>query len=461
MERPIYNGRPIHLEGPPITIHTPPFAPSPPITIYTPPFARIKEKVNNLDTVTLQQNAVNMLELTGLLFLAAGEIYGSKRERENAIYPLLCTLLDVSFYAREPMPGNEWTEIDGVHYVDVTALNPKARATGLYVELRNELDMKGVSGMQLARTYQRRISTDDHRDVRAVSCCPAIHMIVAGTDIRFYGAVLADVLIVQPLTDVLSLRGGPEVEERISYVAKVFQVIRDGYRDLSEWYRALRPTVASPYPVHVLPNPTLAPTAPPLPLPLSFLYRFDYPGRCRAGDASTIIQYFRCALFQAQFGKSEVLVKFCFRYCERAHRLLADHDPPLAPKLHACVRLLGGVTMVVMDIVPGYDNAATKYRHRELPAEVFGEVSMAVELLHDAGLVHGDLRRPNVMAVEREPGRMGAMLLDFNWAGEDGEVRYPALLNQRGQIDWADGVRPGRPIRMQHDKDMLAKLMYA
>lgn len=96
-------------------------------------------------------------------------------------------------------------------------------------------------------------------------------MTVSGTDIRFYGAVLAEVSIVQPLTDALSLSGDPDAEERISHAAKVFQVIRDGYRALSRWYRALRPTVASPYPVHILPNPTIAPTVPPLPLPLSFL----------------------------------------------------------------------------------------------------------------------------------------------------------------------------------------------
>lgn len=69
--------------------------------------------------------------------------------------------------------------------------------------------------------------------------------------------------------------------------------------------------------------------------------------------------------------------------------------------------------------------------------------------------MHGDLRRPNIMTLERERVRMGAMLLDFNWAGENGQVRYPALLNQ-SEIAWADGVKPGGPIRIQHG--MLARL---
>lgn len=152
----------------------------------------------------------------------------------------------------------------------------------------------------------------------------------------------------------------------------------------------------------------------------------------------------------------EVVVKFCFRYGEAAHRLLADREPPLAPKLHRCVPLLGGVTMVVMDIAPGFDDFETTQVNFKLPSATLADIRTAVAELHSAGLVHGDVRRPNVVAAQRGDGEIGGMLIDFDWAGEEGRVRYPAALN--GGLGWASGVHAGSLIKCAHDDGMVEKL---
>ncbi len=112
--------------------------------------------------------------------------------------------------------------------------------------------------------------------------------------------------------------------------------------------------------------------------------------------------------------------------------------------------------MVGMDIVSGGAsvNAASEYPWASLPRGVVQDVSSALEVLHALGR---PVHRHNVMDVKRE-GRAGAMLVDFYWAGEDGRVRYPAWLNMRGGIAWAEGFEPEGPIRVQHDREMLSYL---
>jgi hypothetical protein len=52
-----------------------------------------------------------------------------------------------------------------------------------------------------------------------------------------------------------------------------------------------------------------------------------------------------------------------------------------------------------------------------------------LKTLHDQNLVHVYLRRPNILTY-----KYGCVILiDFEWSGEAGVVRYPALLNPRSR----------------------------
>jgi serine/threonine protein kinase len=143
-----------------------------------------------------------------------------------------------------------------------------------------------------------------------------------------------------------------------------------------------------------------------------------------------------------------VIVKFTPSYCARAHKLA--HEMGSAPKLWFCGEVESvGMFVVVMDFVEGrrVDNDEPR-----LPEKVLERLRKAILALHNANLVHGDLRGPNVILQERKDS-LRAMLLDFDWGGDDGQVFYPADVNL--QLTWHGDVKPGALIRREHDVFML------
>ena len=89
--------------------------------------------------------------------------------------------------------------------------------------------------------------------------------------------------------------------------------------------------------------------------------------------------------------------------------------------------------------------------------DVSKKVLEAIQVVHSAGYVLGDVRPPNVMIGEVDEVK----LIDFNWAGEwtegdgsDGAVRYPAYMSQG---IWTDGIKPMEKINKNPYIDMPAK----
>jgi serine/threonine protein kinase len=110
--------------------------------------------------------------------------------------------------------------------------------------------------------------------------------------------------------------------------------------------------------------------------------------------------------------------------------------------------------MVVMEYVDGDTLAVAKQKmSKELVETVRSAVRRALDLLHDARLVFGDLRPPNVMITK--DGQV--KLIDFNWAGEEGQAKYPSLISTK--ITWPDGVKALNVMSREHDLDMLSKLI--
>ncbi|KAJ4452987.1 hypothetical protein PAPYR_12671 [Paratrimastix pyriformis] len=79
------------------------------------------------------------------------------------------------------------------------------------------------------------------------------------------------------------------------------------------------------------------------------------------------------------------------------------------------------------------------------------------ELLHAQGLAHGDLRRCNV-GLARAPPTADPWLcvLDYDWAGPAGAVRYPPNINH--EIRWPKGALGEAPIKVEHDLHWLELL---
>jgi hypothetical protein len=157
----------------------------------------------------------------------------------------------------------------------------------------------------------------------------------------------------------------------------------------------------------------------------------------------------RSLLFKAKTGDGDrICVKFVRRYGEDVHNWCAAKG--FAPKLIAYEELPGGWYMVVMDLLDeSWVPLADKTDHPEGLKE---RVHDAIAQLHQARMVHGDVRETNLMV--KDSG-LEFMLVDYDWAGSEGHAKYPRHVNKAGR---PAGVEDGQLILSQHDDLMLAAM---
>lgn len=152
-----------------------------------------------------------------------------------------------------------------------------------------------------------------------------------------------------------------------------------------------------------------------------------------------------------------------------------------APPLLSCQRLPGPWLMVVM---PYLKDVSTWSAAMQKPED---RLHAAVNVLHSAGYVHGDLRGCNVMMDNEkvrgssfEPVCLDAATLssapywhfhcskrlwivqvyvvDFEWAGKEGEARYPLYINH-ANIQWPEGASDSKLITKAHDLHWVRVLL--
>ena len=146
---------------------------------------------------------------------------------------------------------------------------------------------------------------------------------------------------------------------------------------------------------------------------------------------------------------TQVVVKFVETYGEEAHKAMVDVG--FAPTLLYCGPIQPGdlhnLTMVVMEYVSMRDPA-----HMQGAPELL-QLHEIINTLHAKGFVFGDLRLPNIVITDK--GQV--QLIDFDWAGEEHQVRYPISISTA--IRWAEGVKGLGLIKKEHDWFMLGQLL--
>ncbi len=154
-------------------------------------------------------------------------------------------------------------------------------------------------------------------------------------------------------------------------------------------------------------------------------------------------------------------VKFSKRYSSEAHK--AACDAGIAPALRAVNAVCDWIMIVMDDITAEYSNtmwdikysgkkkAGTGKRQakpqeehaaqpRVKPAVSLEEVQKQVEaelkVLHAKGLVHADVRDVNVLVRNEDvpDDKADFKIVDWDWAGRLGEVKYPRAINREGII---------------------------
>jgi hypothetical protein len=284
--------------------------------------------------------------------------------------------------------------------------------------------------------------------IRKQCCCPSLIITIAGPWIAILGAVFLDYPVVQPLTDFLWVGDNPQQPSRLTHLTRVFHCVSLALQELREYYGGLPDTGNPPgrffpYVTHYLDSSNRR-------IEFSYISKLD-----KTNDSKAIF----LARTQDTNEPKTIVVKFVQSYNSEAHALLQEHG--LAPALlydgsrQSETRFASDRSMIIMDFVRGVD--LDLHTERPTPPCILKDVRKALQLLHDHDIVFGDLRPPNVMAVQDADGRAtGGMLVDFDWCGKHGEGVYPLCMNQ--VIKWAAGMEPGETMYKHHDDAMFLRL---
>jgi hypothetical protein len=269
---------------------------------------------------------------------------------------------------------------------------------------------------------------------------------IAGS--AFTGAVHFDVL--SPVIPLAWNRHELQLKE---LAAKIFGAFRIAARDLRSYYELRPPPMSG--------------------LQFPYLREFSYRGRGVQRSFRYLQQMFdERLIFRAQLDPENpdemqvdsvepvhVIIKFVRRYSVEAHDYCAGQG--CSPQLMGYEMLAGGWYMLVMEEVdlvvykPFSGSYPSKYTF-PVREQLRPVVVRLIEGLHGKGCVHGDLRGANLLvAID---GRRESLfkLVDFDWAGEAGVVKYPANMNP--DIGWPKGAEYGQPIEKAHDLEMLNSL---
>ncbi|KAF9476230.1 hypothetical protein BDN70DRAFT_897494 [Pholiota conissans] len=443
----IYNSRPLTLQPPPISIYHPVFAKF--TQLMATPYTNMDFSYEELEQA--------------IKFIASSlPFYEDEKSRQDSILGLASVASGILTSSAFNLKSGMFSP-DGVCSVECPVFTEKYQSTqavmGIQV-LESEVGTGGCDpAAQAECAYVAICSSDEVASVlilifeplRQVSCCPAFLVGIAGPYITVAGAVFADHFISERLTDYIFIGPKPTLDERSSLdegarrIAQLLRTLTICFQDLKLYYSQLRsppryrksrlPSSPSPFPPHFKEYSVD-----------NITYTLKYIDHLAPFDKQKAV--FK-AIATSTTKTKTVVVKFTPRYGSEGHRLLAAAKPrPLAPQLYFCEKAESvGMYVVIMEFI---EDCPVR-----IPMDVAeaSQVRTAMETLHKADLVFGDLRQPNLVQTQT-----GIMLLDFDWCGKTGEVRYPGDVFLDGDVDWHEGVRRGGLIRKEHDMHMLSCL---
>ncbi|KAK0203313.1 hypothetical protein DFS33DRAFT_1474383 [Desarmillaria ectypa] len=440
-KRPIFDGR--------YDVDNPKNTEGLPISLYNPVFAQFRTEFAKEDLPVPKEvmlATVEVVDVSSAIY--SGNMLGEMCRRES-LAPALSKAIGHSI---EHTINPDNTEADG------TILHqPKNAVNGTTVplllsEIRDEMGTGGsdpsIQGGLSVRYFWAQKNCTTYRNA---TCCPTFILAVAGPWMAVFGAVFTDKLIVEPLTDHIRVVDLNLNSPHYRRIARLFHVLRTCLASLADyWDTLVIPSVPVTSAIH----------------PRYFPHVNSY----TSNNSTTSFQYLRltdpqstlCVTFLAEIAdpsRTRIVVKFVEQYGAEAHQLLADTD--LAPKLlyhgpldsSTDAPSYGSLRMVVMEEVQG-TNACFLYLGRKAPESFVTSVRDAIRKMHDHGFVFGDLRHQNIMVTRDDKVK----LIDFDWAGKDGEAEYPMRLSKK--VEWAPGVGAMEKVYKAHDIFMIDKLYY-
>ncbi|KAI0808401.1 hypothetical protein C8Q74DRAFT_1363768 [Fomes fomentarius] len=386
----VYNFRPLDLAARPIAI-------------YHPVFAHFLSIMANLEDTELTHEE---LERAQWFVNDAVDFYGVEARRikaynGEAVHPTILESITLTF-ASGTLQSNG--RVASIETPDCFLIIPTIR------EVKEDVGTGACDPNAQAEC-------DYARTIREVCCCPALLIGMPGPHIIVSGAVFADRLIVENLTDYISVVprsseiGRTALDDAGYRVARLFRALRICVAELDNYYR----TVVGSY------------------------FGPQRGVRPRAAVAARPAPSFIGPHFTRYRESGEDFILTNSTGPEPVHAMLEAAS--LAPKLRHCAFEPDvGLWVIVMDCITE--------EARELTSPVHVEsLRTAVVMVHERGFVFGDLRRPNLFVMCDR-----VVLFGFDWCGKDGEARYPSnivLVDERDARH--ETVKRGGLITKGHD----------
>ena len=157
-------------------------------------------------------------------------------------------------------------------------------------------------------------------------------------------------------------------------------------------------------------------------------------------------------VFLCSGNDQKFVTKFTTSYNGDCHSALASEG--LAPILFHCGNH-GKFKAIVMEYIEDFCFIEDYLRDActENKEEAKRQCYYALEVMKKKSYCHGDLRPCNILV-----DKNGIIkIIDFDWAGELHQVRYPPFMNHE-QITWPEGAAEGCEVTHAHDQFFIANL---
>ncbi|KAI8996266.1 hypothetical protein BD414DRAFT_477318 [Trametes punicea] len=424
----IYNGRPLPLSGVPTTIYNSAFT----------NFLRVLKDDDIESTPTELMHAAKFIE-------GSVQYYQTKATRVRNMATTMDLALGYDILQHHEIPlSSGMIRLDGAVKASVKGLGGPQRPLLCITEAKCEIGEDGCDPMaQAERDYRAFYCSDEAETVRASCCCPCLLIGIASPRIMVSGAVFADTLHVQELSGYRSFVPRPTLSERSAYdeciheAGRFFRAIKAALDELSTYYASLEllPTVKD-YRMSVVSPARARPYIGPQWTQFKMgdkTVTLTYTGRLFPDQQSKAV-FTAVASVDGAEATREVIVK-----------LLANHQTPqgtprpFAPKLWFCE---------VVESVGKYGV------ERNMTVDDCAMLHEAVGLLHERGLIVGDLRERTLWLLKGG----GVMLVNFDWCGKEGAARYPDDIHKDRTTLWHPNAKVDHLIKKEHDLHLLAVL---
>ncbi|KAF6743651.1 hypothetical protein DFP72DRAFT_932326 [Ephemerocybe angulata] len=400
-----------------------------PAALFNGALGRLQQCLSEKNDVIPHERAV---QTAGIYIARATETYNDEQARQDAMMPIVEEVLGrATEWHGDLEPGACWFSNDFVSMI---------------LEMKHVPGINGDPIFQCLADLSKIISSPKYDTFRGSCNFPVVLIGLAGSRIHVSVAVYLGALFVSDLL-TLDLSGGFHGGPTTILLARIFNALYSCCEELDGYYNGVCPS--SRFDASFLyPHPIAADDS-----PLPVIQYDKYIGLDGSPTETVPDLGERCTAIYTGFVDEDkpVVIKFTQCYNKEAHTLLAKAG--LAPQLYFCNHIVGDILMVVMEYMPRATSVRqlTQGHHRpRLPPVILKEVKHAVKLLHDAGIVFGDLRDGNILySMDQQTGEEHVVLVDFDWPGVAGESRYSATLNINAE--WAPGVDQYSVMEKEHD----------